>query len=1320
MANDQRLSELLLRWEELGDQDQPVTPEDLCADCPELLDELRQRIESLQSMKMLLETPAPEANQGLYSTVVGGTWKDSGGGPPAPPAGAGIPGYEILGELGRGGMGVVYKARHVQLKRLVAVKMILSGAHADPGELARFRLEAEAVARLQHPHIVQIHEIGEVEGRPFFSLEFVAGGSLAQKLAGTPLPPGEAARLTHILAGALHHAHEHGIIHRDLKPANVLLTAEGTAKVTDFGLARKLDEIGQTQSGAVMGTPSYMAPEQAAGQTRALGPAVDVYALGAILYDMLTGRPPFKGASLLETLEQVCHRDPVPPGQLVAKLPRDLETICLKCLQKEPRKRYASARDLAEDVQRFLDGRPILARPTGMAEKALKWLRRRPMVAGLLAAVFLVTVLGIAAFAWAFDQALEARDDAVTEKNTTALALRETEKAREQAEADRKQAEGDRKRVEEALSETEKARQHAKENEQKAKENEKKANEALTETKKQRKAADAEKLRAERVREFLASLFITNDPTGLTGSGLLPAAQSGKDVTAREILAQGRKSIDKLQADPLTQAALLDTIGDVSRSLGDYDQALPMLQRAYELRQKHLEPDHLDLAASLLHLGNWYAEKGYVDRAERYYLEAFALHEKRKTIDTLEAAEVQLRIAGLLASIGGEPGAEKWARAGLETRRTLLGPQHRDTAVGKMVLAGSLLDQGKFAEAAPLVAEALEYLQQAGGKEKGGFIGAISDYQQATLAMNLGFYETAETLYRKVVMKFQKSLGKDHPYHVLPLADLGSCLLKQQKKQEAEKVLLDALEIARKSLGLGHPRANVLVVLYADMMADQQRVPEGQAIVDEMLASQEERFGKASRWRLRTLAAAGQYAADTKQILNAEKIARELTTLLDERQTPMSQNDAIDLGNFADALGNGANLAVLSKLYQAIFRHHQMSPHPTHLVDYANYGTILTRRGRHQDAIAFLSDALKKAKEITPRTKGDMLDSIGMAHWSLGNFQEAEKALVGAVASDQRYTHRLIALFVQQGRRAEALEHVLKYQQRKISSVEKAWAVHHETMLRQLLGTFNRDNTAAKLNKLSDGAKSFDVASYRARAFASEAGPAVAREADLLKSWCHPGSKQPHPFLARALCLSRTQKDNEVLTVLKEMPTSTARVTEHLRTTLHGLAQFRLENTAATRKTMEKAVDLSENFLLSMARLRNPNLGGYLTSLQLELTWVCANIRKDYFDPIAQFERTLMPADLRDRITKYPSHVHEVRLEADSMYTIDLKSGEFDTYLRLENLTGIELAKDDDSGGDLHARITFRPSESATYRIIATSYNGKTGAYQLRVLRAKN
>jgi serine/threonine-protein kinase len=307
-----------------------------------------------------------------------------------------VPGYEIRDVLGRGGMGVVYKARQTALDRAVALKMIRSGAHATDVDRARLRSEAELVARLTHPNVVQIYEVGEIDGQPYLAMEFVDGGNLAGRLAAGLPPPRAVAALLATLAGAVQAAHFRNVIHRDLKPANVLLTAAGVPKIADFGLARALDaETRHTVSGEILGTPAFMAPEQATGVLAAVGPAADIYALGAILYAALTGRPPFAAESTVATLMKVCHEEPPPPSRLRAGVPRDLERICLKCLAKSPDARYASAADLAADLNRYLRGEPVTARPVGAAVRVWKWTRRHPTWAALAAVGLLVLAGGL-------------------------------------------------------------------------------------------------------------------------------------------------------------------------------------------------------------------------------------------------------------------------------------------------------------------------------------------------------------------------------------------------------------------------------------------------------------------------------------------------------------------------------------------------------------------------------------------------------------------------------------------------------------------------------------------------------------------------------------------------------------------------------------------------------------------------------------------------------------------------------------------------------------------------------------------------------------
>ena len=332
-----------------------------------------------------------------------------------------IPGYEIEHELGRGGMGVVYLARQLSLKRPVALKLLLSAATASEGQIDRFQVEVEAVAALQHPNIVQVYEFGEHDGHPFCSLEYVPGGSLSAALKAAPRrTPADAAALVETLARAVQHAHQRGVVHRDLKPANILLAADGTPKVADFGLAKRLEDTdsAHTRTGEVMGTPAYMAPEQAAGKTHEIGPACDVYALGAILYELLTGRTPFKGESVIDTIQKVLNAEPEPPSRHAPGLPRDLETICLKCLAKEQAGRYPSALALVQDLERFGAGEPILARREGVVRRLVRKGRKRRVAICLTVAA----VAAVAVATWAFGRAGTARE-AVQLSSEVAAAL---------------------------------------------------------------------------------------------------------------------------------------------------------------------------------------------------------------------------------------------------------------------------------------------------------------------------------------------------------------------------------------------------------------------------------------------------------------------------------------------------------------------------------------------------------------------------------------------------------------------------------------------------------------------------------------------------------------------------------------------------------------------------------------------------------------------------------------------------------------------------------------------------------------------------------
>jgi serine/threonine protein kinase len=324
--------------------------------------------------------------------------------------------YELLEKIARGGMGIVYRARQLSLNRVVALMLVLAGLFASEEEVERFHRESEAAANLQHPNIVAIYEVGQHDGQPYFSMAYVEGRSLAEIIREHPLPGAQAARYAGAVARAVEYAHQQGTLHRDLKPANILIDRNHQPQITDFGLAKRVDvDSDLTQSGQVLGSPSYMPPEQASAEHGEVGPASDVYALGAILYELLAGRPPFKAETATETLLQVLSNEPISPRELNLKVPRDLETICLKCLEKDPSRRYATAGALADDLDRFLRGEPIRARPSSKLGRAWRWCKRNPVVSSLVAGLAVVLLAGMVGVTWQWKTAEGARNVAEKE-----------------------------------------------------------------------------------------------------------------------------------------------------------------------------------------------------------------------------------------------------------------------------------------------------------------------------------------------------------------------------------------------------------------------------------------------------------------------------------------------------------------------------------------------------------------------------------------------------------------------------------------------------------------------------------------------------------------------------------------------------------------------------------------------------------------------------------------------------------------------------------------------------------------------------------------
>ncbi|MBX9585467.1 MAG: serine/threonine-protein kinase [Gemmataceae bacterium] len=762
-AGSDPVSELLYRWERDRQAGRDVTPADLCRDTPELLDEVTRRVRALEVLYGVpnrpSDTPAPA---GLTL-----------GGPPV------VPGYEVGEELGRGGMGVVWQARDVALGRPVALKMLPGGAGHSAQARARFQVEAEAAAGLHHPHIVQVYEVGEAGGCPYLALEYVAGGTLADRLAAGPLPFADAAELVETVARAVDHAHRHGVLHRDLKPANILLavgsgqsavgsedTKPGAAlptahrtlptptpKVADFGLAKRLgSDGGATRTGDVLGTPAYMPPEQAAGRTAEVGVAGDVYALGGILYCCLTGRPPFDGGSPLETLSQVVNQDPVPPSRLRPGCPRDLEVIALKCLRKDPGKRYATAAELADDLGRWRAGEPIRARPVRLPERLWLWAKRRPGLAAMAAAMVALAVGSVAGLTALYLKAEKARAEAVASydaaQTTIGFFVADVFPAADPA-----------------------------------------GRGGL--------GADVPLLRAvERALPVIEAKFADHPAAEASlrdALGLLyhRAGDDRAAVAQYERCAAIRRALGPADPDTLrTEAVLADVLSRVGRAA----EAEALLRRVLADQTAALGADGPDAAETENTLGMVLSRVNRPDEAEPLYAHALAVRERHLGPDDPLTQEPLLNLALAYEELG-RPAEAQPLRRRASAAMSRLAPTHPDRLLdlhGQVVV---LIQQGKFVPALA-EAEALLELQRAGlSPDHPNLLGTENLIGLALRGQDRP--ADAERHLRRAYDGYRGRPGDDPTARLPAGTNLAFALLEQGKTADAEPLTRELLEVAR-------------------------------------------------------------------------------------------------------------------------------------------------------------------------------------------------------------------------------------------------------------------------------------------------------------------------------------------------------------------------------------------------------------------------------------------------------------------------------------------------------------------------------------------
>jgi serine/threonine protein kinase len=723
-----------------------------------------------------------------------------------------IPGYEILSELGRGGMGVVYKARHLRLNRLAALKMIGAGIHAGSKELARFQAEAEVVAQLQHPNIVQIQEVGQCQGCPWFAMEYLDGGSLRDQLKGTPLAPREAAELAEKLAWAVSVAHQRGIVHRDLKPANILLqahpdqhssTAESGSsrvrgefrltkfepKIADFGLAKwTAADQGLTQTGDILGTPSYMAPEQADG--KAVGPAADIYGLGAILYELLTGRPPFRAATSLETLRQVTQDEPVPPRRMQPHVPLDLQTISLKCLQKDPTKRYPNAQALAEDLRRFLEDRPIQARPTPAWERAWKSAKRRPTLAALIG-----VIIGAAA---------------------AILGLIIMSQFRLQQERDLAE-----KQRQEAVASKEKAVRAA-EAEKEAKVN-----------------AETREAETRAVLDFVQSkILAAARPFGQDG-GL------GHDVTLRKALETALPSLNTtFKNQPRVEARLRMALGISFSELSEPKIAAEQFEIARQLYTQELGPGHRDTLESMAWLAICYFALGRHLDALHLREETLRLRQENLGPSDRDTIASMLNLANSYGAVGRMKESHNLAGEALVIARAKLRPEDSLTLWLIHTVAMGYQAEGRLSEALELYEEALRGRQAALGAEHPETLASISDL--ATCYAALGRHAEAAKLNEQTLEIRKARLGTKHAQTLASMHNLAANYDDLGRHAEALKLYEETLGIMKSQLGLNHSHTLLCMAGVARSLIALDRGLEALPIIDDGLQRCRAQVGNAN------------------------------------------------------------------------------------------------------------------------------------------------------------------------------------------------------------------------------------------------------------------------------------------------------------------------------------------------------------------------------------------------------------------------------------------------------------------------------------------
>jgi tetratricopeptide (TPR) repeat protein/predicted Ser/Thr protein kinase len=718
--------------------------------------------------------------------------------------------YEILEEIGRGGMGVIYRARQRHSRRIVAVKRLLS-YHADSnGTLARFRREAEAAASLDHPNILPIYEVGEGDdGVPYFSMRFAPGGSLQEGAIALRPQPRECVRLLAKVASAVHYAHSQGIIHRDLKPGNILLDSQGEPLISDFGLAKWLDSSSNlTRTLTIFGTPGYIAPEQAEGSAADLKATADIYSLGAILFELLSGRPPFLGEHALAVIRQAAEKPAPKLRSMTDTADGDLETICARCLERQPSARYLSARDLAEDLERWLEGRPIIARPTSLPLQAWRWSRRNPLVAGAVAVLLaLLTLIG-----GLFDWQLRSQ----TESKAELAKLRQGV-------------------MEFAQVET-----------QVCQPGEKEVREDVYFAVASQLGIDGQLLR-ERLPPFAAYLQKAADTSSYERANAAYVVRNYSDAErlALEAADESRK-IAPGNSKPIVAA--LELAGLSARRAIHYDRALEHFREAEKLTDRHRNveewiPVQQDIA-------DLFIVEGKYSDAEELIRTIIAVRTQLLGSEDPDTLDSRHRLIYPLNRQTRYAEAESEARQVLKLRKKVLGDNNVDTFVSRYSLADVLVEQGKFSEAEGLYREVISFTEKRLGLDHPRTLSARLGL--ATVLGGEGKNAEAESLYREVVKLDKKVYGSEHPNTLNDRQDLATALQAEGKYQAAETEYREVIKLETRVIGTDHPDLLALRNNLADLLDDEKDFAGAEAECRQIIGLEQKVLGPENLVTLNT------------------------------------------------------------------------------------------------------------------------------------------------------------------------------------------------------------------------------------------------------------------------------------------------------------------------------------------------------------------------------------------------------------------------------------------------------------------------------------